>query len=96
MSGHRDVHGIRQEETAIGYQLVCKACKKQHSAVDKSKQGHSTSYCFATTNASFWGKWEHWEIPRKTWLFISCRLLLMVFRRHSVFPEAVRHNAGAF
>jgi hypothetical protein len=55
-SGHREVHGVSREETALGYQLKCQPCQ------DAPAQG---SYCFATTNAKFWENKEHWEIPRE-------------------------------
>jgi hypothetical protein len=55
-AGHREVHGIHREETALGYQLKCQPCR------DSSQQ---SNYCFATTNAKFWGNKEHWEIPRE-------------------------------
>lgn len=59
--GSRDVHGINQEETAIGYQLRCKICKESK---DKSA---SSTHCVATTNPEFWENWEHWQVPRE-WL----------------------------
>lgn len=53
-SGHRDVHGLRVEETALGCQLLCQACLQ-----------HGGPSCFATTNPVFWDLWEHWRIPSK-------------------------------
>lgn len=55
-SGHREVHGLQREETALGYQLECKDCKKDSG---------TKTYCFATTNMTFWAKKEHWSIPRE-------------------------------
>lgn len=55
-TGSRDVHGVEQEERALGLQLRCKACEEAGSA-----KGHR--FCVATTNPVFWAKWEHWEIP---------------------------------
>jgi hypothetical protein len=55
-TGAREVHGLSQEEFALGFQLRCKSC---HAA------GSSTGFCVATTNPIFWEKWEHWAIPRK-------------------------------
>lgn len=55
-SGHRDVHGLRVEETALGIQLNCEAC---------SQAGEVS--CFATTNPLFWDQWEHWKIPSKSY-----------------------------
>ena len=54
--GHREVHGVSREETALGYQLKCHVCR------DSTERG---SYCVATTNAKFWEKKELWEVPRK-------------------------------
>jgi hypothetical protein len=59
-TGPRDVHGVTEEEVALGFQLRCKACEK---AVDE--EDSAVTYCFATTNPSFWTKWESWEIPRE-------------------------------
>jgi hypothetical protein len=57
--GSRDVHGIRSEEMALGFQMRCKVCES--ATANDSKR----SYCFATTNPVFWAKTEQWEIPRK-------------------------------
>jgi hypothetical protein len=54
--GHREVHGVNREETALGYQLKCQSCR------DISEDG---AYCFATTNPTFWKGKEHWEVPRE-------------------------------
>ena len=54
-NGHREVHGLRRPETAMGLQLRCRSC-----AAAKKKQ-----YCFATTSVDFWEKWKYWEIPRE-------------------------------
>jgi hypothetical protein len=61
-TGHRMLHGIRGEETALGYQLVCKACEAQYSHT-KEHSGEAC-FCFATTNPNFWKNWQHWSIPR--------------------------------
>jgi hypothetical protein len=55
-TGSREVHGVNEEEFALGYQLRCKDCQAA---------GGSTKFCVTTTNPVFWEKWEHWEIPRK-------------------------------
>jgi hypothetical protein len=55
-TGPRDVHGVEQDERALGIQLRCKACE----AVGGAK---GDQFCVATTNPVFWAKWEHWEIP---------------------------------
>src|ERR1700675_474003 len=64
-SGHRELHGIQEEETVIGYQLICKPCKTRFSQVGGSASAGADkgSFCFATTNPVFWKKWEHWAIP---------------------------------
>ncbi len=53
-TGHRDLLGVRYGEGALGYQLRCKLCQ----------QAGRDQYCFATTSAVFWQKWEFWAIPR--------------------------------
>ncbi|KIM89482.1 hypothetical protein PILCRDRAFT_2691 [Piloderma croceum F 1598] len=60
--GHREVHGIRQEECTLGMQLRCKDCEMHFG---KGKGGDPTKgkYCFATTNALFWERREAWEMP---------------------------------
>lgn len=63
-TGAREVHGIMYEELAIGTQLRCKDCEKI-AKESKADGGAKISYCHATTNPSFWQRWEHWEIPRK-------------------------------
>lgn len=62
-TGPRDVHGISQEETAIGVQLKCNKCIIRFGGKNPAEQG---TYCFATTNAKFWERKEHWELPRKS------------------------------
>jgi hypothetical protein len=52
-TGSREVHGIKREETALGYQLRCNQC-----------QSSAKAHCFATTNPIFWERKQHWEIPR--------------------------------
>jgi hypothetical protein len=64
-SGHRDVHGIQEEETVLGLQLLCKECKSRFSHTKDNAGSEKGQYCFATTNPSFWRNWEHWQIPRK-------------------------------
>lgn len=61
-TGHRDLHGLRREETALGYQLRCKPCEKRFGK--KGSERGNGQYCFATTSAAFWTKWEYWDIPR--------------------------------
>ena len=61
-TGHREVHGISQEETAIGVQLRCSQCEKQ---VRKVALWDSISYCFVMTSHLFWDNVEHWDMPSK-------------------------------
>jgi hypothetical protein len=68
-AGHRDIHGLHEEETALGYQLCCKACRESKGT--GAAQGHTGDdenggYCFAITNHIFWNKWQHWQIPRQS------------------------------
>ncbi|CDO77058.1 hypothetical protein BN946_scf184455.g8 [Trametes cinnabarina] len=62
-TGHREVHGLEREETALGYQLRCARCQKEVKAQQASSKNGEGTYCFATTNHSFWERREHWEIP---------------------------------
>ena len=62
-NGHRDLHGVHEEEMAIGYQLQCKACKENKATHTQDDEGGG--YCFLTTNQVFWTKWEHWRMPRQ-------------------------------
>jgi hypothetical protein len=63
-NGHRDLHGINEEETAIGYQLHCKTCKDSNNGAHLNDE-EASGYCFSTTNQIFWNKWHHWQIPRQ-------------------------------
>ncbi|GBE83061.1 hypothetical protein SCP_0501070 [Sparassis crispa] len=58
-TGHREVHGVSQEEMALGFQLRCTKCKQR---VSESGDDEGM-YCFSTTSHLFWGRHEHWEIP---------------------------------
>ncbi|KAI0757659.1 hypothetical protein C8Q80DRAFT_1092856, partial [Daedaleopsis nitida] len=62
--GHRELHGVSQEETAIGVQFRCKKCKEKYGkkAVEKAEG----SFCFVTTNTEFWEKIEHWNHPSES------------------------------
>ncbi|KAJ6502910.1 hypothetical protein C8R47DRAFT_1251855 [Mycena vitilis] len=73
-AGSREVHGVRMEEKAIGFQLRCKPCKGKYGlgGTDtgaRNKEGEKMGYSFATTNTKFWTNWQHWAIPRS--LFAS-------------------------
>ncbi|KAI0712733.1 hypothetical protein C8T65DRAFT_543115, partial [Cerioporus squamosus] len=63
-TGHREVHGIAREETAIGYQLRCNPCKKLYGK-GGTKTDDEERYSFLSTNCVFWEKREHWELPSK-------------------------------
>ena len=60
--GYRDVHGISYEETAMGSQLSCKACKEKGGRDEKGEKLH---HCFSMTNAVVWENLQLWEIPRE-------------------------------
>ncbi|GBE81445.1 hypothetical protein SCP_0311740 [Sparassis crispa] len=60
-TGHREVHGIFREETALGFQLRCQSCAKQCGVHGEGDD--EGPYCFSTTSPLFWEKREHWEIP---------------------------------
>ncbi|KAJ7037697.1 hypothetical protein C8F04DRAFT_1328715 [Mycena alexandri] len=67
--GSRNVHGVRLEEKAIGFQLRCKPCEGRYSkhgtnVGETTATGEKLGYSFATTNTKFWNDWQHWEIPR--------------------------------
>ncbi|KAK7012718.1 hypothetical protein R3P38DRAFT_2549502 [Favolaschia claudopus] len=64
-TGSREVHGVRREETALGYQLRHKDC------IPDSGGTGTKSRSFVTTNQVFWKNWEHWEIPRGIPYFTS-------------------------
>ncbi len=60
-NGHREVHGVSREETAIGAQLRCTICQARYGK-DGDEKG-AGQYCWATTNTLFWERKEHWELP---------------------------------
>lgn len=60
-TGHREVHGVSCEETAIGVQLRCSLCQAKYGK-DGEEEGKG-KYCWATTNVLFWERKEHWELP---------------------------------
>ncbi|KAI1781761.1 hypothetical protein LXA43DRAFT_859630, partial [Ganoderma leucocontextum] len=62
-TGHCEVHGVDREETALGCQLRCLVCKKTATSQQLTKKNGEGSYCFSTTNHTFWEKYEHWQIP---------------------------------
>ncbi|KAJ6452711.1 hypothetical protein C8R47DRAFT_1256076 [Mycena vitilis] len=68
-TGSREVHGLKREETALGYQLRHDECPGG-SATSETK-----NRSFATTNHAFWKNWEHWEVPRGFRTFSAVVLL---------------------
>ncbi|KAJ7937613.1 hypothetical protein B0H13DRAFT_1588392, partial [Mycena leptocephala] len=69
-AGSREVHGLRVEEKALGYQLRCIPCGEKYGkdGTDfgaKNAEGEKLGSSFSTTNAIFWDHWEHWKIPRQ-------------------------------
>ncbi|GBE82885.1 hypothetical protein SCP_0412720 [Sparassis crispa] len=62
-TGHREVHGLFREETAIGYQLRCKECEKRTAERSGTNEDSDGAYCFTTTSHLFWQRRDHWEIP---------------------------------
>jgi hypothetical protein len=60
-NGPREVHGVCQEERALGFQLRCKECEDSETGSAKGPK-----FCVATTNTIFWENWEHWEIPSQS------------------------------
>ncbi|KAJ6460701.1 hypothetical protein C8R47DRAFT_1226202 [Mycena vitilis] len=84
-AGSREVHGLRLEEKAIGFQLRCEPCKDKYGAGGsdvgaKNEEGEKLIYSFATTNTKFWDAWQHWEIPRGIpYFFYRCALTRDLF-----------------
>jgi hypothetical protein len=69
-TGAQEVHGLRREERALGYQLRCKKCKATYGKGGPN-ENEKKPCCFATTSKIFWQKWEHWRIPRESFLTIE-------------------------
>lgn len=62
-TGGREIHGIRKEERAIGYQLRCNVCEQKFGKGGAEHTKNGPGYCFSTTSQTFWAKWEFWKIP---------------------------------
>ena len=60
-SGACEVHGLKLEEVALGYQLQCKDCRTSAEAHGNEGPGYS----WATTSPYFWHQHKHKEIPRE-------------------------------
>ncbi|KAJ7165980.1 hypothetical protein C8R46DRAFT_1219750 [Mycena filopes] len=74
-AGSRDVHGVRCEEKALGFQLRCAPCKAKYGANGthvgaRNADGDKLGSSFATTNPIFWERVEHWKIPRGVPIFL--------------------------
>ncbi|KAJ7841192.1 hypothetical protein B0H14DRAFT_2360318, partial [Mycena olivaceomarginata] len=90
-TGSREAHGLKREETALGYQL-----RHENCTPDEGNSG-TKNRSFATTNPVFWKDWQHWEVPRTCLkplfylLLIFCRV-----RWDPSFLQALRRNSRAF
>ncbi|KAF9078661.1 hypothetical protein BDP27DRAFT_1412611 [Rhodocollybia butyracea] len=80
-AGPREVHGMFREERALGFQLRCPDCasgagsKSENKAEEESDEileEETVRVCTSTTNAIFWEKWQHYEIPRGIPHFSKC------------------------
>ncbi|KAJ7027842.1 hypothetical protein C8F04DRAFT_1266630 [Mycena alexandri] len=74
-AGSRDVHGLRCEEKALGFQLRCNPCKVKYGAGGtdvgaRNLEGEKLGFSFATTNSIFWDRVEHWKVPRGIPIFL--------------------------
>ncbi|KAJ7026258.1 hypothetical protein C8F04DRAFT_1268296 [Mycena alexandri] len=74
-AGSRDVHGLRCEEKALGFQLRCNPCKAKYGAGGthfgaRNLEGEKLGFSFATTNSIFWDRVEHWKVPRGVPIFL--------------------------
>jgi hypothetical protein len=46
-TGHHKVHGVHEEETALGYQLICRPCESQYLHLkggDGDEEGMISTY----------------------------------------------------
>jgi hypothetical protein len=82
-TGAREVHGLRREERALGYQLRCKKCKAKYGK-GGSNEHEKKPFCFATTSKMFWQKWEHWKIPRESLFTIEVSHTLAAYQGRSL------------
>ncbi|TFY51214.1 hypothetical protein EVG20_g11108 [Dentipellis fragilis] len=89
-TGHREVHGICAEETALGFQLKCEACQvnnqknrsknKKTSKLPEGDDDEGSGSHYALTNPEFWAKRHHWEIPMGIPYFLKrCALTRELF-----------------
>ncbi|PIL34267.1 hypothetical protein GSI_03978 [Ganoderma sinense ZZ0214-1] len=89
-TGHCEVHGVDREETALGYQLRCQSCKTRAKGQQATRKNGEGSYCFSTTNHTFWSKYEHWQIPAGIPIFLKRRALT-----RSLFDLIVELRVGS-
>ena len=62
-TGHREVHGLQDEECVLGVQFQCVDCfvKRGNGGPGESDE----KYCFSMTNPEFWQGISLWDIPRE-------------------------------
>ncbi len=58
--GPRCVHGVDEEEFALGLQMKCKICKANRSL---TKGSTKTNIVFSLTSIGYWEGIPYWEIP---------------------------------
>jgi hypothetical protein len=66
--GPRLVHGLKEEEFALGYKLRCDTCQalNQQKSADKQakeKDDDSSPASFHTTSPHYYQGVEHWQVP---------------------------------
>ena len=64
-TGYCEVHGLFQDELALGVQLECQTCKAKWYDKSTEKENSEVQYCTAMTNPKFWERMDHLEIPGK-------------------------------
>ncbi|KAJ7094401.1 hypothetical protein C8R44DRAFT_645317 [Mycena epipterygia] len=90
-TGSREVHGLRREETALGYQLRHENCPLDESSTVLKNRS------FATTNQLFWKGWEHWKIPRMLLHFDRGYIDLTIHsRRNPLLFQPLCRDSGSF
>ncbi|KAI1781613.1 hypothetical protein LXA43DRAFT_908282, partial [Ganoderma leucocontextum] len=62
-TGHREVHGLREEECVLGVQVRCVDCAAKREGGGSGESDEK--YCFSTTNPEFWQAISLWDIPRE-------------------------------
>jgi len=74
-TGHRDVHGLRQEETALGFRIRCKECHGESQG-----KTNRDGYCIATTNPLYWEKWDNACAGGLPYFFKRCAVTSDLFQ----------------